>query len=129
MALSLDDEEMFGWSMIGFVCGIFVLNLMVIVAITIITLKRSLYLRKLKNAHLKQIKPVTAVKPIDQSEDEEKPAVVQIVIAKDETVLPAIDEVESDEDVPDEESENKYQEDVAEIILNVSDPGKYASKE
>ena len=48
LAPTLADEELIGWTMIGFVGGIFLLNLGVILVTTIVTLKRKLYLRGLK---------------------------------------------------------------------------------
>ena len=39
---------MFGWSMIGFVVAIFGLNLIAVLVMAIITIKRKLYLRKLR---------------------------------------------------------------------------------
>ena len=51
LAPTLEDEELIGWSMIGFVGGIFLFNLGVILVITIVTLKRKLYLRGLKKKH------------------------------------------------------------------------------
>lgn len=56
LALTLDDEEMFGWSMIGFIFANFFLNLSIILMITISALKRKLYLRGLKNKHEKRKK-------------------------------------------------------------------------
>ena len=49
LALTLDDEEMFGWSMIGFIFANFFLNLSIILMITLSAIKRKLYLRGLKN--------------------------------------------------------------------------------
>ena len=48
LAPTLSDEELIGWSMIGFVGAIFLFNLGVILVITIFTLKRKLYIRGLK---------------------------------------------------------------------------------
>ena len=56
LALTLDDEEMFGWSMIGFIFANFFLNLSIILMITISAMKRKLYLRGLKNKHEKRKK-------------------------------------------------------------------------
>ena len=55
LVLTLADEEIAGWSMIGFVGVIFLFNLTVILVITIVTLKRKLYLRGLKKKQLSAI--------------------------------------------------------------------------
>lgn len=48
LAVSLEDEKMMGWSMIGFVGSIFIFNLGVILVSNCLALKRKLYLRRLK---------------------------------------------------------------------------------
>ena len=48
LAPTSDDEELAGWSMVGAICGVFLCNLVIMVGITIIGLKRKLYLRKLR---------------------------------------------------------------------------------
>ena len=54
---TLEDEQMFGWSMIGFIVGIFALNLIAVLVMAIITIKRKLYLRKLRKKW-ERVKPI-----------------------------------------------------------------------
>ena len=56
LAQTLDDEEKFGWSMIGFIFANFFLNLSIILMITLSAMKRKLYLRGLKQKHEKRKK-------------------------------------------------------------------------
>ena len=56
LAVTTADEEIFGWSMIGSVCAVFAINLIIILAITIATVKRKLYLKKLKKAQEARIR-------------------------------------------------------------------------
>lgn len=56
LAPTLDDEELAGWSMIGTVGAVFLINLIVMVCITIGGIKRKLYLRKLKKGQDVKIK-------------------------------------------------------------------------
>ena len=48
LSVSLEDEQVMGWTMIGFIVSVFIVNLTVILVINILTLKRKLYLRRLK---------------------------------------------------------------------------------
>lgn len=48
---SLDDENLAGFSMIGTVCAVFVGNLGVMIVMTLLGVKRKLYLRKLRRKH------------------------------------------------------------------------------
>ena len=50
LAPTLDDEALAGWSMIGTVGAVFLINLVIMVCITIGGVKRKLYLRKLKKS-------------------------------------------------------------------------------
>ena len=54
--VSLKDEEIFGWSMIGCIGAVFATNLIIIIIITLVTVKRKLYLKKLKKAQDLNIK-------------------------------------------------------------------------
>ena len=56
LAPTLDDEELAGWSMIGTIGAVFLINLIVMVCITIGGIKRKLYLRKLKKGQDIKIK-------------------------------------------------------------------------
>ena len=58
LALTTDGEFDIGWSMIGTVGFVFAGNLLVMVAVTIIGLKRKLYLRKLKKQHEKAMEAI-----------------------------------------------------------------------
>ena len=48
LCLTLESEEMLGWSMIGFVCFVFLVNMIIMIFLAILALKRKLYLNKLK---------------------------------------------------------------------------------
>ena len=45
---TLADEELAGWSMVGFICAVFLCNLVVMLVLSVCGLRRKLYLRKLK---------------------------------------------------------------------------------
>lgn len=48
LCLTLEDEEMLGWSMIGFVCFVFLVNMTIMIVLAVLAVKRKLYLNKLK---------------------------------------------------------------------------------
>ena len=50
LAPTLEDEELAGYSMIGSVCFVFLVNLVLMVCLSVSELKRKLKLRKLKGA-------------------------------------------------------------------------------
>ena len=56
LAPTLDDEALYGWSMIGTIGAVFLINLIIMVCITIGGIKRKLYLRKLKKGQDVKIK-------------------------------------------------------------------------
>ena len=49
LCLTLEGEELLGWSMIGFVVFVFFVNMTVMIVLAIISIKRMLYLKKLKS--------------------------------------------------------------------------------
>ena len=51
LLLTVEDETTMGWSMIGFICGVFFFNLAVIVVISIHAAKRKCFLGGLKKKH------------------------------------------------------------------------------
>ena len=56
LALTLADEELLGWSMVGFIGFVFLANLVIMLTITVINLKRKCFLRKLKKQHEAKMK-------------------------------------------------------------------------
>ena len=54
-ATTLDDEELFGWTLIGTICVVFITNLVVMTVITIQGVKRKLYVKKMKAKQKKAI--------------------------------------------------------------------------
>ena len=55
LSVSLEDEKIMGWSMIGFIVSVFTVNLGVILVINFIALKRKLYLQRLKKRQAAQM--------------------------------------------------------------------------
>ena len=55
LAPTLADEELAGWSMVGSLGAVFMCNLMIMIGVTVIGLKRKCYLRKLKKEHEKRM--------------------------------------------------------------------------
>ena len=56
MVARLDDEEFLGWTMVGTICAIFVVNLIVMTVLSILTIKERLHRRKLRKTKEKAIK-------------------------------------------------------------------------
>ena len=54
--VSLKNEELVGWSMIGCIGAVFLTNLIIMIIMTLSALKRKLYLKKLKKAHDLRVK-------------------------------------------------------------------------
>lgn len=54
LALTIDGESMLGWSMIGWIVLIFIVNLGVMLTMTIIGIRRKLYLKNLKKKALEK---------------------------------------------------------------------------
>ena len=94
--------------MIGFVGAIFAINLVVIVVITLLTIKRKLYLRSLKKKYDAQVKP--ANNPIDHQSLEDLSVDAGVKSKNDATVLEAINEEDQEEEEPSSSSEEDDQE-------------------
>ena len=55
LAPTLADEELAGWSMVATLGAVFMSNLILMIGVTIVGLKRKCYLRKLKKEHQKKM--------------------------------------------------------------------------
>ena len=56
LAPTLEDEKLAGWSMVGTIGAVFVINVLVMLVMSICGLRRKLYLRKLKKEQEQKMK-------------------------------------------------------------------------